>query len=108
MVTHALESLRASPLLLLVLLLNMLFVLAVGYYLLRLEQYRSEDRKTLMVMLDKCLNMRDRNPASMQKGMFRSEEASCPIPLNVPVRSVASPSPTDAPCSCESQITTPE
>lgn len=54
MAAGVVEALRASPVLLLIVLLNGFFVAAAGYYLLQVEAYRAADRSALISLLDRC------------------------------------------------------
>jgi hypothetical protein len=51
----AIEALKTSPVLLLIVLLNMVFAVAAAYYLLQVESYRAADRHKVAEMLDKCI-----------------------------------------------------
>jgi hypothetical protein len=53
--TSAIDALRTSPVLLLIVVLNMTFALAAGYYLLQQESYRAKDRDALAGLLEKCI-----------------------------------------------------
>ena len=50
-----LDALRTSPVLLLIVLLNMAFCGMGGYYLLQVEAYRAQDRAALSGLLSRCL-----------------------------------------------------
>ena len=52
----AIEALKGSPTLLLIVLLNMVFAVIAGYYLLQVEQYREKDRALVAGILDKCVS----------------------------------------------------
>jgi hypothetical protein len=46
---------QTSPILLLIVLLNIAFAGSAAYYLLQMEKYRADDRRALAALLDKCL-----------------------------------------------------
>jgi hypothetical protein len=48
-------ALKTSPVLLLIVLLNMAFAGVGGYYLLQVEAYRAQERAALSSLLEKCL-----------------------------------------------------
>jgi hypothetical protein len=48
------DAFKTSPVLLLIVLLNMAFCGAAAYYLLRVEDYRAADRVALFSLLEKC------------------------------------------------------
>jgi len=50
-----LSDLKSAPILLMIVLLNMAFVSAGAWYLLKVEEYRAADRAALAGILDKCL-----------------------------------------------------
>lgn len=49
------DAFRTSPVLLLIVLLNVAFAGSAAYYLLEMEKYRADDRRALATLLDKCL-----------------------------------------------------
>jgi hypothetical protein len=49
------DAFKGAPVLLLIALINAAFIGSPGYYLLKVESYRAEDRKALASLLDKCL-----------------------------------------------------
>lgn len=49
------DALKTSPVLLLIVILNMAFAFAGSYYLLQVEAYRAADRAALAGLLTKCL-----------------------------------------------------
>lgn len=46
---------KTSPILLLIVLLNIAFAGSAAYYLLQMEKYRADDRHALASLLEKCL-----------------------------------------------------
>ena len=48
------DALRTSPVLLLIVLLNMAFAGGAAYYLVHVEDYRAQDRTALLALLEKC------------------------------------------------------
>lgn len=49
------DAFKGAPVLLLIALINAAFIATAGYYLVKVEAYRAEDRKALASLLDKCL-----------------------------------------------------
>jgi hypothetical protein len=49
------DAFKTSPVLLLIVILNMTFAGVAGYYLLKVEEYRAKDRESMSVLLSKCL-----------------------------------------------------
>lgn len=72
--SDAIGALRTSPVLLLIVLLNMVFATVGGYYLLQVEAYRAADRQALAGLLEKCIvhtvpiDFLDRPAAKSPKG----------------------------------------
>jgi len=50
------DAFKASPILLLIVILNGFFIGAAGYYLLQVDEHRSKDRDKLIVLIDHCIN----------------------------------------------------
>jgi len=50
-----LSDLKSAPILLLIVILNAAFVGAGAWYLLKVEEYRANDRQMLGAILDKCI-----------------------------------------------------
>jgi len=48
------SAFQASPVLLLIVILNGFFIGSAGWYMLQVEAYRADDRKALTAILDKC------------------------------------------------------
>ena len=55
-VAGTVDIFKATPALLLIVLINGFFVAAAGWYLLKVEEYRELDRKALIGVLDSCIN----------------------------------------------------
>lgn len=49
------DAFKTSPVLLLIVLLNMAFICSAAYYMLQVEAYRAKDREALGTLLGKCL-----------------------------------------------------
>ena len=49
------DAFKTSPMLLLIVILNIAFAGAASYYLLQMEKYRADDRHELADLLNKCL-----------------------------------------------------
>ena len=49
------DAFKTSPILLLIVILNMAFAGAGAYYLIQIEAYRAADRQSLTAMVDKCI-----------------------------------------------------
>jgi len=54
-ITGVVDAFKGAPVLLLIALINAAFIATAGYYLLKVEAYRADDRKALGQLLDKCL-----------------------------------------------------
>jgi len=49
------DAFKTSPVLLLIVILNGVFVASAAYFLLQVEAYRAADRQAIATMLDKCI-----------------------------------------------------
>ena len=54
--SEALGALKTSPVLLLIVVLNLVFASLAGYYLLQVEHYRADDRAAIGNLLADCIN----------------------------------------------------
>lgn len=53
--TGLIDAFKTSPVILLIVVLNMVFAGAAAYYLLHVEAYRAEDRRAIVGLIDKCI-----------------------------------------------------
>lgn len=52
---NAIDALKNSPVLMLVILLNVVFVISFGYYLMKAEQHQAEYRQSALLIMEKCI-----------------------------------------------------